>query len=116
MLFIREEQREAFRQYMLEKFEYSMLVHLQSSFPEQTEGMTEPHMLDFIRSGIQKAEGYEVVTEGDVQRFLELMLTFSVDFDVNSETPWAAEILGNEHIDGSEKIDRLDEHIRSILL
>lgn len=114
MLIIRNEQREAFRLYMREKFERRMSAHLQSRFPEQTNDMTEQSMSDFIRSGITKAEGYQIVTEGDVQRFLEYMCTLGADFDINSETSWAAEILGNEHIDGSEKIDRIEEYIQSM--
>lgn len=114
MLVIRRQQMEKLSQYMIEQFKDRMVTHLQSTFPDQTREMEERNLRDVIQAGIKKAESYKVVIEDDVQLFLECMITYGADFDINPETAWAGEILQQEDMDGSEKMDRIDEYIRSI--
>ena len=110
MLIIGKDQMEMFSKNMLIRFEDRMVAHLQTTFPDQMKDMSEPDLRVTIQAGIDSAAQYGVTTEDDVPRYLEYMVTYGSDFDTNPKTSWAGEILRTESIDGSVKMDLLDEH------
>lgn len=110
MLIIRKKQMDTLRDYMLKQFKNRMIVHLKSNFPEQAKDMKEQDLQNMIQSGIDKAKGYDVLAEEDVQRFLECMMTYGTEFDVNPETLWAGDILRRKDISGSMKMDLMDNY------
>lgn len=111
MLVIRKEQMEVFSRYMLKKFEDRMVIHLQSSFSEPTKGMPETDLRSMIQTATDKAKVYNVTTEDDVQRYLEYMMIYGPKFDTDPKTMWARKILRTEDIDGTEKMELMDEHV-----
>ena len=108
MLMIRKKQMEYFREHANKQFRDRMAVHLRSNFLEQTKLMKEYDLRNTIQAGIEKAKGYSVIAEDDVQRFLECMMTYGTEFDVNTKTSWVGDILQREDIDGSMKMDLID--------
>ena len=109
MLTVRREQMDALSRYSLEQFEAAMLRHLRARFPEQTVGRLDPELRKLIKEGISQAAVYGITLENDVRRYLECVVLYGPDFDRNPETAWAGEILRSDDLDGTEKIDRIDE-------
>ena len=99
---------EAFSESMRRQFEDRMVKHLLSRFPDQTSSLDQQALRDLTQWGIDRAESYEIGFQDDIQRYLEYMMVLSTDFDTNSNTLWAGDILRNKFIEGSEKIRRID--------
>ena len=114
MLIIREQQIEVLSQYMVERFEIRMFTHFQTTFPDKTKHLETRTLKDFIKTGIEKAKTYKVVIEEDVKLFLECMMNYGVDFDIDVETGWASDILLDKEMDASEKMDRIYDYIHSL--
>lgn len=112
MLIIRKAQMAVFEAHMLERFKARMGEHLKVTFPEQTEEMRPDELSSVIGVGIERAEGYGITQEGHVQRFLEYMFTHGPNFDTDPATTWAGEILRMTDVDGSVKMDWIDEQKR----
>ena len=53
--------------------------------------------------------------EDEVQRYLEYMIIYGVNFDIDSKIPWAGNILDTENVDGSIKMDRLDRYFQRMV-
>ena len=109
MLTIRREQMEAFSQHSLDQFEAAMIRHLRTRFPAQTEARLDPDLRRMIKDGIGRAAVYGITFENDVKRYLEYMVLYGPEFDQTPETAWAGDILRADDLDGTEKIDRIDE-------
>ena len=109
-LIIRKKQKEALSKYMLKEFEDRMVVHLKTTFPNQTKDMPEPDLRGMIQVGVDKAKGYDIAIEEDVQQYLEYMVSYGADFDANPKMSWAGDILRTKNLDGTTKMDRIDEY------
>jgi hypothetical protein len=110
MLKVRKTQMDSLSEAMLKQFEDRMVIHLRSACPEQTHDMPDANLRVMVQSGISKAREYGVIAEDDIRRYLELMIVYGTDFDISPQTSWAGEILQTKDLDGSAKIDRLDEY------
>ena len=108
MLIIRKEQ--------MGVLEDRMMVHLQRFFPQQSAALGESGIRETIRYGIERAESYGIVDEGDVSKYLDLMIVFNQDFDTSPETSRAGLILNQEFLtDPASKVERLcDEAMKSL--
>jgi len=111
MLKMRKQVMMAFRRMMLEQFEDETVLHLRSAFPQKTEASSEQELRALVRKGIARADGYGVLLVDDVQHYLEYMVDYGEDFDRDPAVSWAGEILRTEGIDGTEKMDRLDDQV-----
>ena len=109
MLRIRTEQFDVFSKHMRQQFEDRMAVRLRSRFPDHTRPIEEPELRTFIRNGIERAATHNVTAEFDVQRYLEYMVKYGQEFDASPDMSWAGDILNREDLDGSEKMDRIDD-------
>ena len=109
MLKIRKEQNEELTKVMLKRFEERMVVHLNKFFPEECELLGKEGTHKAIRLAIERAAGYEIVSEQDVCMYADVMFAFGRDFDKDRKLPWAARILNKESLKGkpSEKAERL---------
>ena len=101
-------------EYMLRQFETRMAAHLRAAFPAATQAMPDPELRAAIRTGMAEAAAYDVVVEEDIQRYLGYMMIYGRDFDRRADTSWAGDILRIENLDGSLKMDRIDEHDRRV--
>jgi len=109
MLTIRKEQMDAFSQAMLKQFENQMVIHLNSNFPNETKEISEGELRTFIQEGIEQAEQYQITLEDDVRRYLEFIVMYGQNFDTNPDTAWTCEILHTKELDGTAKMDLIDE-------
>ena len=115
MLVIRDDQIEAFDESMLRNFKNRMVSHLRTACPQETSDMSEEELRALIQGGIDKAESYEIFEDDDVRRFLEYMLILNPDFDQDSSFPEIQEILNDEEMDGTEKMDEVDYYYNNQL-
>jgi hypothetical protein len=110
MLKIRPEQMEEMSEYMLHQFEERMVEHLHSAFPDQTEELKKTDLQAIIRTGVDKAESYDVTDEVDVERYLECIVQYGTEFDTDVGTAWAGEILRTDTITGNEKMNQINDY------
>lgn len=109
MLIIRNEQLEVFRQYALVQFINNMAQYLRVTYSQQTSSLSEAELQSEIRAGIKHAAKYNVRFQYDVQQFLSQRMEFGADFDTKPETAWMAEILNDEGLSPTEKMDALSD-------
>lgn len=107
MLVIRDIQMEALSQYMQKGFEDRMVTHLNRYFQDACETLGEDLLRETIRYGIVKAKTFSFHMENDVSRYLNLMFTFGRDFDTDPNLPWAAQILKNNDLISTYKMNVL---------
>lgn len=98
MMRIRKRQLEAIGERLARRWEDSMVVHLQTFFPERAEELGERGLLGAIELGVKKASRYGIRSERDVCKFLNFMFAYGFDFDTDPELPWAREILVREDL------------------
>ncbi len=96
MLRLRRDQMQIFEDRMQQLFEERMTTHLKEYFPQETASLTDVDLLQIVRYGVARAGSYGFLSEADVCRYLNLMLTFGRDFDVDSRLDWVQDILQYE--------------------
>ena len=109
MMIIREKQIEILSQFMLKQFRNRMMVHLCTCFPENTQNIEDATLQTMIETGLEQAAEYGVTTEDDVRRYLEYVVIHSTNIDTNPEIPWMCEILEDESLNGTEKMNSIDD-------
>ena len=115
MLTIRREQLEVLSAYMRQSFEDRMVRHLAQSFPTQfkklASGSDEPVRL-LIRQGVDRAAGYQITSERDVGRFIEVMVAVHPQFETMQEMNWARQILGEKVLTSRARMDLIYQRLR----
>jgi hypothetical protein len=96
MMTIQKRQFEAMGARLALRWEDSMVIHLQTFFPERALELGEPGLLGAIELGVKKASRYDINSERDVCKFLNFMFAYGFDFDTDPELPWAHAILTDE--------------------
>ncbi len=108
MILIRKDQKKALATAATNDFVERMLVHVNKFFPDHYEALGEDNCRELVDHGINKAAIYDIVNERDVCKYIDLMVSFGVEFDGDPELPWASEILNDKSMkDSSEKVDVL---------
>ena len=107
MLVIRQDQYEAFRALVFNKYVSDLKIHLQENFTDQINKLGDLDVEVFIREKIEVAESFSIVNGDDIRRFVESCLDagplFYEQFD------WAREILTDSELDGEQKMELIDE-------
>ena len=109
MLIMTEEQMSNLSQVPIKQFEQDMFIYLTDNFPEDIKNKSKQELQTLIHNGIEQAEQYQIEYEDDVRRYLEFIVMYAEDFDKNHDTAWAHKILHSEELDGTEKMDLIDE-------
>ena len=65
-----------------------MVVHLNETFPEKCEALGDAKIRETVKYGIQRSASYGITSEGDVRKYIDLMLMFGLDFDQDPQLPW----------------------------
>ena len=113
MLTIRKEQMAVFREPAINDYVKRMVVHLNETFPEKCEALGDAKIRETVKYGIQRSASYGITSEGDVRKYIDLMLMFGLDFDQDPQLPWASAILGNQAIiNPTTKINRLYKELK----
>ena len=110
MLIIRKAQTEAMGEYLLDAFVYRMVAHLRSVCKAEARDIPDDDLRKLIRTGVDSAEQYGIEDEADVERFIEYVARFGSDFGQTPQTTWAGAIIGNIKIDGTEKMNLIDDY------
>lgn len=110
-LMIRKEQMDVFSEHLSSKFIAEMVLHLRQTFHEQTKDILETELSVMIQTGIETAERYGVIGVDDVRRHLEYMVILGQHFDKHPLTSWVGEILRQPTLDGTAKMDEIEEHM-----
>lgn len=106
-MIIRPEQMRELDKSMNGAFETRALAHLRQTFPQFAASMGHQRLLELIRRGTIAACGFGVKIETDVLRYLEFEVLYGTGFDTKFDA--AQRILLREDIDGTRKMDRLDD-------
>ncbi len=113
MLTIRKEQLAVFREPAINDYIKRTVVQLIECFPEKCEAMGEPKVRETVKYGVQRSASYGITSEGDVRRYVDLMVMFGPDFDQDPQLPWAASILNNQAIiNPTTKVNRLYKAVK----
>ena len=112
MLTIRKEQLRELEQCVLDEFRKRMLKQLREGFQECTSQMSDEDLNLFVKSGIKKAQSYGILEVGDIEYFLEFLVTEGEDFE--EKDPKTKEILSNPQFDGEEKLEELDIYFNGL--
>jgi len=110
MLVIRQEQMEKFQTDSLERFVLSAIVRLRTEFEGALKSESDEDLESLIRDGLQRAEGYGITGESDVECFIECMVRYGLNFDSNPHLAWARRILDDSGLYPFEKMDRIADH------
>lgn len=110
MLIIKDQQLEAWHQYMVMLYIDSMVQHLKKRYPEQTSKIGDEHFRNLIFEGIEEAKLFNITDENDVKRYLEYLIEYGQDFGKSYETRWAGQFLNREGLSGTAKMDEIDNY------
>lgn len=99
-----------FEEAALCNYEDRIVLYLRSKFSEQTKNATERELREMIKTGISTAESYQITDETDVERFLEFIVRYGPDFETDPEVFWAIQILQDESLTGTEKMNQMDDY------
>jgi hypothetical protein len=106
MLIIRAEQLEVLSAYAREDLQARMLEHVRRFFPARCNKLGELETQAFIAHGVERAKRYNLDTEAEICKYLNLMFSFGREFD--TEQDWAARVLSGRDRGGQGSlIDRL---------
>ncbi len=94
----------------LESLVSRMGDHLRAVFPDEWGPAAEPTLRRFILAQSSRAAIYGVDSEEDLGLYLEFATVHGHDFDTNPRKAWASEILRSRFLNGSEKMDRLEDY------
>lgn len=107
-MLIRDDQMTAFSSASVDTFVADMIAHLNRCFPAECAALGPQEVRDTVRSGIERSRGYGITASREVCTYVDLMIVFGPDFDVDPKLPWAASILNDKRWkDSAPKVDRL---------
>ena len=112
MFILRQQHLDAFSEAAKEGFEDRMVSLLYEKFPDECEQLGERGVRRRICTGVERAAQYEIDTEADVAVFIRLMFGISPTFDTDSETAWTAEILQDQELSASERLEQIRHEAR----
>ncbi len=110
-MIIRKEQMMVFEQYARASFEKRAMEQLRSIHFERTEDLSDVNLGKLISSGIDKAIGYGMKEQPDIQRFLDYIILFGINFDEDPAREWMREVLEDKSLEGGDKIAWLDDDL-----
>ncbi len=93
MLTIRKEQVQVFDELAMKQFIENMMIHVRKYFPIESKAMDDGQLRKNILEIIQRAGEYELITERDICKFLNISIFFGMDFDKKPENAWMLAIL-----------------------
>jgi hypothetical protein len=101
---IRDEQADALRKAAVKNFEDRSIVHVTKYFPTEFAKLGQVRMREMVRYGVERAKSYGIVAERDVCKYVDLMLLFGRDFDLDLSLHWPQAILIGSELDDPTEI------------
>ena len=96
-------------------FEARMEAYLRESFSAHIGDIKGHALRDRVRDGITSANSHGLHLEYDVRRYLEHMLIHEWSGQAGDEPPWAREILSSKNMDGTARMDLIDDYSMHVL-
>lgn len=109
MLRFSNDQQAALNHSGFERFIEDVRAHLEQHFPRLHALRGPDKTRDWIRYGTAQAEGYDIVEDRDVRRFIDLLYARGIGFEQRDEHSWIRDILHNEERTGRWKMDRIQD-------
>lgn len=106
MLVIREEQMNKMSEAIFHDFVVKTREKLKVEFSEGLEALDNDALENLICKSIKLAAEYGVDRELDVEKFIEYVARYGLEFDKNNL--WAQKILSDENMDGTDKMIELE--------
>lgn len=113
MLIIRQAQVDAMGALLRERFVQATLAHLRGAFPERSEALGEVGLRQLVDDAAARGASLGIVAEQDVAGLAHFMLATARDFESQPEYGWAARIVGDADLTGSDKVDALFDALAS---
>ncbi len=110
MLILRKEQIDALKAAMRRRFEIRMVEHIRQTFPDHTKNVSDEKIHYAVQEITRKAEGFGIEFEDDIRRFIEYIVIYGTQLDVKEETLWMANILRCDNLNGTTKMDMIDDY------
>ena len=111
-MIIRKQQNKVLAEEAKKGYEERVLAHLRRVWPDEVKADGEPATRENIRSGMETAGKYGVLSEYDVARFIDLRYVWGPEYDTDSELPWVQSVLNDPDLSGRVKMDQLYERSR----
>ncbi len=104
---IRGEQKQRIAEESRDVSEDNVARHLRRVWPEETAELGDDALRAWARYGAERGRPYDVESEYDVGRFVDLMFLFGPHFDTCEAIPWARSILADPSLTGRQRVDAL---------
>jgi hypothetical protein len=104
---LRKDQKDTMASRCQNGFEQRLVRHLRKAFPDETQEMSDPLLLERTRPSVKKAEEYGVEMEYDVVRFVDLTFLLGADFGPSPDGPWAQDVLEGRTLAGWQTVHLL---------
>ncbi|MDV7392583.1 hypothetical protein RZS08_14550, partial [Arthrospira platensis SPKY1] len=85
--------------------------HIKTIWPDRFLEMGEGAVTKFVADTISFAKTMNIVIEYDVARYIDLIFEYDFAPDRMPDIPWMKDILSNDSLDGSAKLDDLYEQL-----
>lgn len=112
-MLIRQQQMDKLAAAYQEIFLKRAVAHLRTNYPEKTATLTEAALAEEILYGIERAKVYDIDTQRDVTKYLNLMFEFGRNFDIDPNCGWAHAILVDSR---PRKMERLRDAGLAVLI
>lgn len=109
---IRSEQLEAFKHKRTQRFDTEMIKWLREHVPTLAT-TSSAELAQLVRQGRTRARRLGIYEADDVRRFLLYLGHHGPGFGETDETAWAAEILRDGNLTGTEKLEALDARLET---
>lgn len=108
-MIIRRDQMRTFQAYMRQSFEDRMVTHIKERYAshyahwdESGEGDARARAL--VQRAVDRAGRIGAKKERSIQRYIEIMLESSPEFETDEAMAWAHEILHDESLSGETRV------------
>jgi hypothetical protein len=114
MLAIRNIQLDVLREQRRQDFISRMVGYAREAYPVLCQPQEDTELAALMAGCMDRAIGYQLITETQVIRFLDLLLTFGTDVDSAPRFERITRILRREHGKGRPAVLRLNEVSRTL--
>lgn len=91
------------------QFEQRIVKHLRKKFPVRTQALSDEKIQGVVQTGIKDAESHGIEYENDIRRFIEYLVIYGTQLSTRKETQWIANVLQQDELGGTVKMDRIDD-------
>lgn len=113
MFQITKDHSKQFQQQQRERFARKLADRLATEFPNELKrwDIPEKQVLQFVKHSMSLAERYHINRTMDVELYVDCCVLLSPDFDTNTEFAWAGEVLNQDELTGTAKMDLIHDHL-----